>query len=136
MLNSSPRQCFQEPILRRDLASKHAILSPATNRFQWMHDVSMLYTFILWAVIGGFLAIFIILQFIRPTGNGNSASPDSENQNSTTSPTGWYYRAWRATQASLRRYLLPESLPSIFGHTTRLQILTLFILSSYLIVFS
>ncbi|KAM3072722.1 hypothetical protein ACMFMF_007055 [Clarireedia jacksonii] len=102
----------------------------------WMHDISMLYTFILWAVIGGLLAIFIILRFLRPTGKGSTASPDAENQTSTGSSNGWYYRAWRGTQASLRRYLLPESFASIFGHTTRLQILTLAILSGYLIVFS
>lgn len=96
----------------------------------------MLYTFILWAVIGGFIAILIIVRLIRPTGKGNATSKDAENQNLTVSSNGWYYRAWRGTQASLRRYLLPESFTSIFGHTTRLQILTLAILSGYLIVFS
>ncbi len=35
-----------------------------------------------------------------------------------------------------RRYLLPSSIISVFGHTTRLQVLVLAILSCYLLVWT
>ncbi|PGH11504.1 hypothetical protein AJ79_04879 [Helicocarpus griseus UAMH5409] len=101
----------------------------------WMHDVSMLYTFIMWAVIGGLL--FIILAF-RVANPRNSRRPRSkaelESQNVTKGSS--FSRAWGAISAWTRRYLLPESLVYFFGHVTRLQIVILCAMLVYLLIFT
>ncbi|ESZ92083.1 hypothetical protein SBOR_7540 [Sclerotinia borealis F-4128] len=99
------------------------------------HDLSMLYTFILWAVIGGLLVILITLRFIKPSGQTTTQIRDSEIQ-SSAGISSWYYRAWRGTIATLRRYLLPETFVKFFGHVTRLQVLILAILLGYLLIFT
>jgi hypothetical protein len=98
----------------------------------WMHDTSMLYTFILWAVIGGLLMIAIVLRMLSPA--SPIARQGAEKECSTSSSS--YYRAWRANQASMKRHLLPESFVSLFGNVTRLQLLVLAILLCYLLIFS
>lgn len=95
----------------------------------------MLYTFILWAVIGGFLVILTTLRFMRPLGQITTKVRDSEIQ-SSAGTLSWYYRAWRGTTATFRRYLLPESFVKFFGHVTRLQVLILTILLGYLLIFT
>ena len=101
----------------------------------WMHDVSMLYTFIMWAVIAALIAIFVFIRVIAPSARKRSlATKSSEEQVEEGEPA--FYRAWRGTQASLRRRLLPEGLVKVFGRVTRLQILTLAIISGYLLIFS
>lgn len=100
-----------------------------------MHDISMLYTFIMWAVIGGLLAVFVFLRIIAPSARKRNIilkTPEEKVEEGESS----YYRAWRGTQSSLRRWLLPESLVHVFGRVTRLQILTLAIISGYLLIFS
>ena len=107
---------------------------PYTN-FLVTQDTSMLYTFIMWAVIGALLAIFIFLRIIAPSARRRKViQKGSEDQLEKGEST--FYRAWRAIQASLRRRLLPESLVHVFGRVTRLQILTLAIISGYLLIFS
>jgi hypothetical protein len=100
----------------------------------WMHDVSMLYTFIMWAVIGGVLVIAIAVRCLKPSPKKTVQVRGSESQNTTGSSA--YYRGWRGVQVSLRRWLLPESMVGFFGHVTRLQILVLAILLGYLLIFS
>lgn len=100
----------------------------------WMHDVSMLYTFIMWAVIGGILVIAVALRSLKPSGASRSIGDGSEEQK-TGSATS-YYRAWRASLAGLRNLLLPESLTGFFGNVTRLQLLILAIVLAYLLIFS
>lgn len=100
----------------------------------WMHDVSMLYTFILWAVIGGILAIWMTLRLIAPgksilPAQGSEALPPRPRQSSV-------YRTWRSLWALARQSLLPEFLPNWFGHTSRLQVAILACLCAYLTVFS
>lgn len=99
------------------------------------HDLSMLYTFILWAVIGGLLIILTILHFIKPSGKITTEVRDSEIQ-SRANTLSWYYRTWRGTTATFRRFLLPESFVKFFGHVTRLQVLILAILLGYLLIFT
>lgn len=105
------------------------------DQVYWMHDVSMLYTFIMWAVIGALLALFIFLRIIKPQSRRQprlsiGAAEQAESGESS------FYRAWRGIQATLRRALLPESLVGWFGRVTRLQLLILAIISGYLLIFT
>lgn len=84
----------------------------------WMHDVSMLYPFIIWAVIGGILLIVIAFRGLNPTSKTSLPARGSGSQSTKKAST--YYRGWRGLQASARRWLLPESLVGFFGHVTRL----------------
>jgi hypothetical protein len=45
----------------------------------WMHDVSMLFTFILWAVIGGILLIVIAFRRLNPTSKTSLPARGSES---------------------------------------------------------
>ena len=94
----------------------------------WMHTVSMLYTFILWAVIGGIMLIFILSRLFRP--HRKATIPGQDTYQSLP------YRTWRSLVSESRRHLLPESLSRFFPYTTRLQILFLVTLCIYLMIFS
>jgi hypothetical protein len=98
-----------------------------------MHDVSMLYTFIFWAVVGVILAIWLAVRLLAPRSRTWRAATDEE---AGQVKSGIFYRSYRALGASRRRRLLPEGLPSIFGHSSRLQVTILAILLGYLIIFS
>ncbi|KAF2737245.1 hypothetical protein EJ04DRAFT_431288 [Polyplosphaeria fusca] len=89
----------------------------------------MLYTFILWAVIGGILLIVVLNRVFRPKRANTSHGNELEKQS-------LLYRAWRSTASVIRRYTLQEGLPRLFPNTTRLQILILATLCIYLIIFS
>ncbi|KFY74057.1 hypothetical protein V499_05908 [Pseudogymnoascus sp. VKM F-103] len=101
----------------------------------WMHDVSMLYSYIMWGVILGILAVWAMLRLINPSRRASVPKAELETQ-ATAYPRGAYYRAWRSVAATRQRYLLPESFASIFGRVTRIQVLILAIMSGYLLVFS
>lgn len=101
----------------------------------WMHDVSMLYTFILWAVIGGVLVTIVALRLLKPRA-GKSKSVKGLEDQVALGGDGVFYRSWRGIQSSMRRWLLPESFVGVFGHVTRLQVLVLAILLGYLLIFS
>lgn len=100
----------------------------------WMHDVSMPYTFILWAVLGGLLAIFLLSRAVKPA-RARKAQHEVESGRGM-SRMGFFTRCWKAKSSTLRRVLLPESFNSVFGNVTRLQLLLLAILVGYLVVFS
>ncbi|PYH91655.1 ferric-chelate reductase [Aspergillus ellipticus CBS 707.79] len=96
------------------------------------HDISMLYSFILWAVIVGILFLWVVsrhfIQFTRTPSSPLKPSPQPA-----------LYRLNRTIRCLTRHRLLPETSPLLswaFGHTTRLQILTFLILSTYLLVFT
>ncbi|KAF2183320.1 hypothetical protein K469DRAFT_710844 [Zopfia rhizophila CBS 207.26] len=95
----------------------------------WMHTVSMLYTFIMWAVIGGILLVIVLARLFRPHRKGTGAESQKLKQ-------GFLYRSWRSVASGCRRYLLPESLPRFFPNTTRLQIVILATICVYLTIFS
>lgn len=105
----------------------------------WMMDVSMLYTFILWAVIGGLLALWVFLRFAKPSrrtvAKAFSSKLDLEAP-AGRQLQGSVYRAYRASVVGLRKWLLPETLRAIFGNISRLQVLILACILSYLLVFS
>lgn len=101
----------------------------------WMHDVSMLYSFIMWAVIGGILLAILALRALKPNPVRNFYAPLSE-KNEVHAPESAYARGWGAIRASLRKWLLPESFVGFFGHVTRLQLSVLAALLAYLLAFS
>ncbi|KFX90148.1 hypothetical protein O988_08321, partial [Pseudogymnoascus sp. VKM F-3808] len=101
----------------------------------WMHDVSMIYSYIMWGVILGILAVWVILRLINPSRRASVPKAELETQ-ATAYPRGAYYRAWRSVAATRQRYLLPECFTSFFGRVTRIQVLILAIISGYLLVFS
>ncbi|KAF4624334.1 hypothetical protein G7Y89_g13838 [Cudoniella acicularis] len=98
----------------------------------WMHDVSMLYTFILWAAIAFILLAIVAIRVLKPRSKAATISANKVSNNSSSS----YARAWTGVQSSLRRWLLPEGFVRFFGHVSRLQILVLTILLGYLLIFS
>lgn len=87
------------------------------------HEKSMIYTFIMWAVFGVILLSLVFIRLLRP-----SKKKDSPRQ-------GFWYRCVRSVSATVRRYLSPEC-SNVFKHTTRLQVLVLAILCTYLLAFS
>ncbi|RAK76882.1 ferric reductase family protein [Aspergillus fijiensis CBS 313.89] len=97
------------------------------------HDVTMLYSFILWAVIVGILFLWAMggrLIRIERMPSSPKTTPGATHTQSAL------YRLSRTLQALTRRHLLPEALPRVFGHTTRLQVLVFLVLSGYLLVFT
>lgn len=100
----------------------------------WMHTVSMLYTFILWAVLGGLLVIFVISRAMKPARSRGSVGGGEKGR--VAASMGTWTRYWKAKTAASRKWLLPESMNSVFGNVTRLQVLLLAILVAYLTIFS
>jgi hypothetical protein len=88
------------------------------------HEKSMIYTFVMWAVFGIILLAMVFARLLRP----NKRHGDDARQS-------FYYRLVRSVSAAIRRYLAPECL-RVFKHTTRLQVLILAILCTYLVAFS
>ena len=80
------------------------------------HDRGMIYTGVMWSIIGSILLLYAIFKHFPSTSN----------------------RWVKTLKTSSRRYLLPEfkSLRWLFGHTTRLQVLILFSSVVYLVIFS
>ncbi|KAK2793107.1 hypothetical protein FQN52_002255 [Onygenales sp. PD_12] len=99
----------------------------------WMHDVSMLYTFIMWAVIGG--TVLLIFTF-RLANTRRSSTAKGELESQRAGKKGSISRACGAVSATARCWLLPESLVSFFGHVTRLQVVILTVILAYLLIFS
>lgn len=87
----------------------------------------------MWAVIGGFLVIYFAMRLARPR---RAAGLKHEAEGQTSYSKGSHGRIWGTVAAFCRRRLLPESLPLIFGHVTRLQLLVLGVILAYLLVFS
>ncbi|KAJ8126855.1 hypothetical protein O1611_g6782 [Lasiodiplodia mahajangana] len=95
------------------------------------HDLSILYSGILWSTILGIIFIWtIVRRLFRPSGDGGLVSGNiSAGKSSITLFT-------RAFSASVRGSLLPDAARPIFGRTTRLQVLILAVLAGYLIIWS
>jgi hypothetical protein len=88
------------------------------------HYTSMIYTFVMWAVFGSILLVIVPSRFLRP----NKKNGDGAQQ-------GFCYRLVRSIASAVRRYLVPEC-SKVFKHTTRLQVLILFVFCAYLTAFS
>ncbi|PTU20383.1 hypothetical protein P175DRAFT_0533386 [Aspergillus ochraceoroseus IBT 24754] len=99
------------------------------------HDVGMLYSFILWAVILGILFLWVLGRHLFPLTRVTTSSKEQLLEGSRPRQNA-FYRLGTSAKALGRRYLLPESFTGLFGHTTRLQILVLVILTGYLTIFT
>jgi ferric-chelate reductase len=86
------------------------------------HYTSMIFTFILWAVLGAVLLLTLLSRLIRP-------------QRRNGAKQSLLYRLVRLGSATIRRYLMPEC-SKVFRYTTRLQALILALLCVYLTAFS
>ncbi|KAH8817210.1 ferric-chelate reductase [Xylogone sp. PMI_703] len=96
--------------------------------------LSMLYTFILWAVIGGVLFIWCLGRHLVPS-KQRIVTPSEEDIRSPNPERG-IHRLCRSIGATLRGILLPESYPIVFGHATQLQVLILAVVTIYLVIFT
>jgi NAD(P)H-flavin reductase/DMSO/TMAO reductase YedYZ heme-binding membrane subunit len=99
------------------------------------HDLSVLYTSILLAVLGGILLILGFGRRLLPHRYA-PASSRLEDAEGPTTKQPLLYRFCATVKATSRKYLLPESVRTIFGRTTRLNVLVLVILACYLTVFT
>lgn len=90
----------------------------------WMHDVSMLYTFILWGVILGILFVWVAVRGWRMGGPGQSA--------------GSMFDVFCDRLLQLRRRFLLKDAPMrwLVGRVSRIQVVTLACLLVYLLTFS
>ncbi|KAL4914366.1 ferric reductase like transmembrane component-domain-containing protein [Aspergillus aurantiobrunneus] len=95
----------------------------------------MMYTFILWALICGILFLWALGRHLFPLARVTAASKEQLLEDSRPRQNA-FYRLGTSIKALARRHLLPETLPAVFGHTTRLQIAILAILIGYLTIFT
>ncbi|KAL1866716.1 hypothetical protein Daus18300_006660 [Diaporthe australafricana] len=101
------------------------------------HDLSMLYSGIFWALVGGLLILWGLGRRLFPSKTADEAiisGAKAESQGAQS--IGGLEKLKRSASSFRRTYLLPEFAPRILGHVTRLQVLVLFILAGYLTVFS
>ncbi|KAI2603625.1 ferric reductase NAD binding domain-containing protein [Hypoxylon sp. NC1633] len=100
------------------------------------HDLSMVYSGILWAIIGGLLLVWTIARQVFPSPRADEVSVGRFDNETVTRITERRSRLTRTAASLVHRYLLPDSVRSIFGRTTRLQVIILTVLAAYLLVFS
>jgi len=86
------------------------------------HYTSMIFTFVMWAVIGSVLLVLILSRLLKPRRR------DGAKQ-------GLPYRLARLGCSTIRRHLMPEC-TKVFRYTTRLQVTILALLCIYLTAFS
>ncbi|KAK9419157.1 putative Ferric reductase like transmembrane component-domain-containing protein [Seiridium unicorne] len=98
------------------------------------HDLGMLYSGILWCTIGGILFLWAIGRKLWPSKRADEVVDfDNEKVSQNSSHAS---RLKRSLATVSRSYLLPDSVRSIFGRTTRLQVLILTVLAGYLLIWS
>lgn len=89
-----------------------------------MHDVSMLYTFILWGVILGILTVWVTIRGWRMGGPSQSVG-------------SVFDKVCDSIQQLKRRWLLRDApMKRLFGRISPLQVLVLACLLVYLLIFS
>ncbi|GIJ92337.1 hypothetical protein Asppvi_011318 [Aspergillus pseudoviridinutans] len=98
------------------------------------HDLSILYSAILWGVILGVLLLCALRRLIRVRRTSHTSSQDAETEK--IQPQSFIYRCQQSLKSAYHRHLLRGYLPSVFGHTTGFNILLLLILTAYLTIFS
>ncbi|KAH6628075.1 putative FAD binding protein [Chaetomium tenue] len=127
------------------------------------HDRGMIYTGIFWLTIGGILLVWAISRRLFPAREPHddllaqlsAAQKEKQKQPTTTTttdpesqppltttpsskpPTSTLTRLHHALTSTTRHHLLPTTpLHFLFGHTTRLQLLILALLTAYLTLFT
>ena len=90
----------------------------------WMHKVSMLYTFIMWGVLLGIAAVWLVYRGWRMGGPSHSMDTWFDNL------ADWI--------GHLRRKYLIQDTPMkwMFGQVSRLQLSILAVFTAYLTIFS
>ncbi|KIX00135.1 uncharacterized protein Z518_10272 [Rhinocladiella mackenziei CBS 650.93] len=100
------------------------------------HDLGMLYCGILWATVGGVLFIWGIGRHLYPSVRQDQRLSSSVCEGERSDRTGGLHRVKSSIASYKRQYLLPDFLRPVFGRTTRLQVLILLTLTSYLLVWT
>ncbi|KAI4736551.1 hypothetical protein E4T50_12936 [Aureobasidium sp. EXF-12298] len=102
------------------------------------HDLGILYAGIFWATIAGILFIWTLGRRLFPSrcADEEFLVPSRASSASSAPSRSSIERLQRAVSSHVRRYLLPDFARPIFRRTTRLQVLTLIILTGYLAVWS
>ena len=98
------------------------------------HDLGMLYAGIFWATIGGILLVWAIGRRFFPSVRSNYIPTQPGEQ--PLPPRSTAHRLRSSIASYSRRYLLPDFARPIFGRTTRLQVLILVILTSYITIWT
>ncbi|GAP90521.1 putative ferric reductase FRE2 precursor [Rosellinia necatrix] len=101
------------------------------DQVYYSHDLSMLYSGILWATILGIIFVWTIVRKLRASSRADGLVPGGISARDSST-----IRSARAFSAYVRGSLLPDAARPIFGRTTRLQVLILVILAGYLLVWS
>ncbi|KAK1580653.1 ferric reductase like transmembrane component [Colletotrichum navitas] len=99
------------------------------------HDLGMLYSGILWVIIGGILLVWAVGRRALPSLSEEDVLRAALLEDSRQSKS-FLNRLRQAISSGMNRYLLPDFIRPIFGRTTRLQVLILAVLSGYLLIFS
>jgi predicted ferric reductase len=97
------------------------------------HDLSMLFSGVLWLTIAGILFVWTLARRLLPSGRADEEFLVSRRQVSSSSAMT---RFKNATLAYSRRYLLPDCARPVFGRTTRYQVFVLLSLFSYVTIFT
>lgn len=97
------------------------------------HDVSVMYSAIMWGVILGILLLLFIAHYCNPIARSITKSNATECPRRGQSTL---YRVSRMFGSIYHRHFLREALTPIFGHTTRFNILLLAIIIGYLTIFT
>ncbi|KAI2608780.1 ferric reductase like transmembrane component-domain-containing protein [Hypoxylon fragiforme] len=100
------------------------------------HDLTMLYTGIFWAIVAGILLIWTVVRRVFPTPRADEVATGTADTETLVKKISQRSRLRRTAASLIRGYLLPDSTRFVFGRTTRLQVLILVILASYLLIFS
>ncbi|KAK4222750.1 putative ferric reductase transmembrane component [Podospora fimiseda] len=103
------------------------------------HDRGLIYTAYVWCSVLCILLLWGLSRRIFPAREpvDDLISQLSQNGESPQrSQHSFLTRTYRAIASTLRRYLLPNSVRALFGHTTRLQVLILAVLIGYLTIWS
>ncbi|KAI0425404.1 ferric reductase like transmembrane component-domain-containing protein [Xylaria sp. FL1042] len=95
------------------------------------HDLSILYSGILWSIILGIVFLWTMGRkvWVPSRDDGLVSGSISSRKSSIT-------RFTRTLSTYVRGSLLPDAARPIFGRTTRLQVLILAVLAAYLLIFS
>ena len=99
----------------------------------WMHDVSILYMWIMWVVIGGVFLLWLAIRWAAPSKPKQISDKESGASNARMSLR---HRVYRGVATFRQRHLLTEMWPKVFGRVSKLQITILAVISGYLLVFS
>ncbi|KAF9885342.1 hypothetical protein FE257_012959 [Aspergillus nanangensis] len=101
------------------------------------HDISMMYSAIMWAVILGILLLCFIGHYCNPITRTMTARIKTANDTECPRRSqSSIYRLTRMFDSIYHRHFLREALTPIFGHTTRFNLLLLAILIGYLTIFT